>query len=108
MTPLGSPVPALAGGYPPSLPAASAAGSDTDVARLREVAQGFEAMLLRQMLSAAGKTDFGGDELFGGSSDKTFTEMRDAQVADIAAAQGSLGLAAQIEAQLASFGAGAD
>ena len=67
---------------------------------LREVAQGFEAMLLRQVLSAAGKSSFGGEELFGSSSDKTFTEMRDARFAELAAGSGTLGLAAQIEAQL--------
>ena len=67
---------------------------------LREVAQGFEAMLLRQVLSAAGKTSLGGEELFGSSSDKTFTEMRDARFAELAASSGTLGLAAQIEAQL--------
>jgi flagellar protein FlgJ len=67
---------------------------------LREVAQGFEAMLLRQVLSAAGKSSFGGEELLGSSSDKTFTEMRDARFADLAASSGTLGLAAQIEAQL--------
>ena len=67
---------------------------------LRKVAQGFEAMLLRQVLSAAGKTSFGGEELFGSSSDKTFTEMRDARFAELAASSGTLGLAAQIEAQL--------
>ena len=67
---------------------------------LREVAQGFEAMLLRQVLSAAGKSSFGGEELFGSSSDKTFTEMRDSRFADLAAKSGTLGLAAQIEAQL--------
>lgn len=96
-------VPAQAGGYPPALSAASAAGSvsaDASASELREVAQGFEAMLLRQVLSAAGKADFGGEELFGSSSDNTFKEMRDARFADLAAANGSLGLAAQIEAQL--------
>ena len=98
-----APVPAAlglgqVGGYPPSLPAASAAGGESG--NLREVAQGFEAMLLRQVLSAAGKTSFGGEELFGASSDKTFTEMRDARFAELAASSGTLGLAAQIEAQL--------
>jgi len=92
----------IVGGYPPSLPAAAAAGGESPHASgdLREVAQGFEAMLLRQVLSAAGKTSFGGDELFGSSSDKTFTEMRDARFAELASSSGSLGLAAQIEAQL--------
>lgn len=90
-----------AGGYPPALPVAPATGSvPGDTQPLREVAQGFEAMLLRQMLAAAGKTDFGGDALFGSSSQETFREMRDARFAEIAAGQGTLGLAAQIEAQL--------
>jgi flagellar protein FlgJ len=36
---------------------------------LREAAQQFEAILLRQMLSSARSTDFGGNDLFGESDD---------------------------------------
>ncbi len=38
---------------------------------LREAAQQFEAILLRQMLASARNTDFGGNDLFG-ESDDTF------------------------------------
>ena len=69
---------------------------------LREAAQAFEAILLRQMLSSARATDFGGEELFEGSDD-TFTEMRDEQFADIASKSGQLGFADAIERQLARF-----
>ena len=67
----------------------------TERERLAEAARQFEAIFVRQMLSAARNTDFGGEE--------TFREMRDARFAEVAAGTGSLGLAATIEAQLARF-----
>ncbi|MEO9625731.1 MAG: rod-binding protein [Qipengyuania citrea] len=69
---------------------------------LREAAQQFEAILLRQMLSSARSTDFGGNDLFG-ESDDTFREMRDARFAEVTAESGQLGFAAAIETQLARF-----
>lgn len=83
------------------LPAAPAAGGDR--ARLGEAARQFEAIFLRQMLSAARSTDFGGSELFGGQGEETFREMRDARFAEIASKTGAIGLAASIEAQLAHY-----
>lgn len=83
------------------LSAASPAGSDR--ARLGEAARQFEAIFLRQMLSAARNADLGGDELFGGQGEETFREMRDARFAEIASNTGAIGLAASIEAQLARF-----
>lgn len=74
----------------------------TDRQELREAAQAFEAILLRQMLSSARSTDFGGNDLFEGSDD-TFTEMRDERFADIASQSGQLGFADAIERQLARF-----
>jgi flagellar protein FlgJ len=71
--------------------------------QLRGTAQQFEALLLRQMLSSARTTDFGGNDLFGDQKDDTFTEMRDAQFADIASKSGQIGFAATIEDQLARF-----
>lgn len=68
--------------------------------QLREAAQQFEAILLRQMLASSRSTDFGGSALFG-QSDDTFREMRDARFAEIASASGQLGFAAAIERQLA-------
>jgi flagellar protein FlgJ len=69
---------------------------------LREAAQQFEAILLRQMLASARSTDFGGNDLFG-ESDDTFREMRDARFAEVAAQSGQLGFATAIENQLARF-----
>lgn len=84
-----------------ALPASSATGSDK--ARLHEVAQQFEAIFLRQVLSAARATDFGGDDLFGSQGEETFAEMRDARFAEVASQTGALGFAASIEKQLARF-----
>lgn len=81
----------------------ASAPAGTERERLAEAAKQFEAIFVRQMLSSARKTDFGGDELFGGKGDETFREMRDARFAEVAASTGALGLAAQIEAQLARF-----
>lgn len=98
-----APIPMV--GTQPDLPSATALGSDgvlpNDAAGLREVAEGFEALFLRQMLSAASKSDFGGDDIFGSGGDDTFTEMRDAQFAEIASKSGSIGIADMLEAQLA-------
>lgn len=88
-------------GKTPALAAAPAAASDQ--ARLAEAARQFEAIFLRQMLSAARSADFGGDDLFGGQGEETFREMRDSRFAEIASNTGAIGLAASIEAQLARF-----
>lgn len=74
-----------------------------DRARLHEAAKQFEAIFLRQMLSAARSTDFGGNDLFGGQGEETFEEMRDSRFAEIAADSGAIGLAASIEQQLARY-----
>lgn len=91
----------LTGANPAIVSATAPGGSERE--RLAEAAKQFEAIFVRQMLSAARNTDFGGDELFGGDVDKTFHEMRDARFAEIAANTGALGLATKIEAQLARF-----
>lgn len=82
-----------------SIAAAGPAPADPSRAQLREAAQQFEAILLRQMLATSRHTDFGGSELFG-KSDDTFREMRDARFAEIVAGSGQLGFAATIERQL--------
>lgn len=79
------------------------APAGNDRAKLGEAARQFEAIFLRQMLSAARNADLGGDELFGGQGEETFREMRDARFAEIASSTGAIGLAASIEAQLARF-----
>lgn len=79
--------------------AAPAAASSRD--QLNAAAKQFEAIFVRQMLSAAREADFSGDDLFGGQGEETFREMRDARFAEIASDTGALGMAATIEKQLA-------
>ncbi len=86
----------------PARPSAAPAAGD-DHARLHEAAKQFEAIFLRQMLSVARSTDFGGNDLFGGQGEETFQEMRDARFADLASDSGAIGLAASIEKQLARY-----
>lgn len=67
---------------------------------LRGAAQGFESIMLRQLLDAAEAVDFGGEDgVFGGQAERTFTEMRNAEFARLAAASGALGIAEAIERQ---------
>jgi peptidoglycan hydrolase FlgJ len=68
--------------------------------KLSVAAKHFEAIFVRQMLSEARKTHFGGD-LLGGQAKNTFRQMQDERFADIAAERGAFGLAKMIEAQLA-------
>lgn len=75
----------------------------TDREKLAATAKQFEAIFVRQMLAAAGKADFGGDKLMGSSALDTFREMQNNHFAEVTAQSGTLGFAAQIEAQLARF-----
>lgn len=73
----------------------------TDREKLKATAKEFEAIFVRQMLAAARKTDFGGDDLFGSQALDTFRQLQDEHVADMTAQSGVLGLASIIEAQMA-------
>ena len=75
----------------------------TEREQLSATAKQFEAIFLRQMLAAARKADFGGDDLFGGQAMGTFRQMQDEHFADVASQTGVLGFAAKIEAQIARF-----
>ena len=68
-------------------------------AQLTEAAKNFEAIFLRQMLSAARESSIRSD-LFGSNGSDTFKQMRDEAFADIASERGVLGLGAMIEAQM--------
>lgn len=68
-------------------------------AGLKEAAEGFEAIFLRQMLASARQTNFG-SELFNSSSSDTFKQMRDDAFAEMASERGVLGLSDMIEAQV--------
>ena len=78
------------------------AKASTEREKLSGAAKQFEAIFVRQMLAQARKADFG-EPLFGGQALDTFRTMQDEHFADIAGKTGALGLAAQIEAQLARF-----
>lgn len=76
----------------------------SDRARLGAAARQFEAIFVRQMLSAARAAKPAGDDnLFGGQAMDTFTSMQDEQFAQIAAKSGALGFARSIETQLAAI-----
>lgn len=77
------------------------ASHGTDRERLADAAKAFEAIFVRQMLSAARQAGFGDSLTGGGQGLETFRAMQDSQFADLAAQSGALGLAKQIEAQLA-------
>lgn len=86
-----------------SVPGMATAATATDREKLSAVAKQFEAVFMRQMLAAARKTDFGGEDLFGSQALDTFNQMQDEHFADVTAQSGVLGLASIIEAQMARF-----
>jgi flagellar protein FlgJ len=84
---------------------ASALPADaSDREKLAVVSKQFEGIFLRQMLAAARKTNFEGEDgLFSGQEMQTFTQMQDERFADIASDTGAFGLAKMIEAHLSKF-----
>lgn len=90
---------ALATGAASTAIGGTTAVSATTRADIKKAAQQFEAILTRQMLAAARKTDLS-DGMLGGQGVDTFREMQDARFADITAKKGTLGFAKMIEAQL--------
>lgn len=71
--------------------------------QLATAARQFEAIFVRQMLSAARKTDFGGEKLFDSQAMGTFRQMQDERVADTVSGTGAFGMAKMIEARLAQM-----
>ena len=86
---------------PLAAPALAAPPVTGERAKLAAAAKQFEAIFIRQMLSAARQTDFGGG-LFDSEALGTFRQMQDERFAEIASQTGAFGIAKQIEAQLAS------
>lgn len=76
-------------------------GQGTEREQLAKAAKAFEAIFVRQMLSAARQAGFG-DPLTGGRAMETFQTMQHDHFADLIAKSGTLGLARQIELQLAA------
>lgn len=86
-----------------SAPTELTPGSINSPEELKAAAQKFEAIFIRQFLSAARATSFGGgDPLFGGPGLEQFNAMQDENLADIASQSGAFGFAKLIEAQLSS------
>ncbi len=91
----------------PATPAVSIAPeTPAPGAGLREAAQAFEAIMLRQLLASARASDFGGNDLLGGQDNggglDQFRAMQDENFADIASRSGTFGLAESIERQLSA------
>lgn len=76
-------------------------------AELGKAARQFEAIFVRQMLSAARQAKLA-DGLFDNSAVEQFRSMQDSHLADLISEKGGLGLAATIERQLSSHLGGAD
>jgi flagellar protein FlgJ len=72
--------------------AASAPQSPAPDSRLREAAQAFEAVFLRQMIGSMRQAKLG-EDLLGSSSGDQFREMADARLADSMAERGGFGVA---------------
>ncbi|MGB5078489.1 MAG: rod-binding protein [Sphingorhabdus sp.] len=70
---------------------------------LRKAAEGFEAVLVRQMISTMRKAKLA-DAMFGSSATDSFRELADAKTADSIAKLGSFGIADLIERQLSPPG----
>lgn len=82
-------------------PPRQAGPQDAPSGDLAKAAQQFEAIFLRQMLAAARKADFGGEEsLLGGQGLTTFRQMQDERFATIAAESGALGIGRMIADRL--------
>lgn len=84
----------------------SASPATPPPSELREAAEAFEAIFLRQLLASARAADFGGEALIGGPGLEQFEAMRDEHFAEIASTRGVFGLADAIERQLSAFAAG--
>lgn len=81
-------------------PTAISPQAPSDRAQLHKAAQAFEAILVKQMLTAAHASSFG-DKLFDSQGLQTFNAMQDERFAQITAESGTLGFAKMIEAQMA-------
>ena len=66
---------------------------------IREVAESFEAIILRQLLASMRKTKLA-EDIFGSSATDNFREMADAQTADAMSQMGQFGIADMVERQL--------
>ncbi len=94
MTPALPPIAAATA--PPPPPSTAATAND---AQVRQAAEAFEAIILRQMLAAVRQGRLA-DDVFGSSATDNFREVADARLADTLAARRSFGIADMVERQL--------
>lgn len=76
----------------PSAAAAGTGAADPQRERLREAAEAFEAVFLRQMIGSMRQARLAEDP-FGSQATEQFRDMSDARLADQMAQQGSFGIA---------------
>ncbi len=99
----------MTGAVPPSRPVAPSSAVrpeppfSPERAALRKAAEGFEAIMVRKMLSTARAASLTEETPLTGGGLQQFQAMRDEHFADIAAQTGALGFARSIEAQLAQY-----
>lgn len=97
----------MTGPLPPAGPVAARSSvkpespPSPELAELRKAAEGFEAIMLRQMLATARASSFAEETPLTGGAMKQYLTMRDEHFADIAAKSGAFGFARSIEASLA-------
>lgn len=97
----------MTGPLPPAGPVAARSSAkpesppSPELAELRKAAEGFEAIMLRQMLATARASSFAEETPLTGGAMKQYLTMRDEHFADIAAKSGAFGFARSIEASLA-------
>lgn len=90
---------------PVTVSASTGDTGSTASTKLTKAAHDFEAIFLRQMMSAADKTDFGSDA-FSGQGISTFRSQQEAQFADIAAGRDTLGIAKLLENHIGASASG--
>lgn len=84
-------------------PASRSSALSPERAELRKAAEGFEALLLRQLLASARAASFTEETPLTGGGMRQFLALRDEHFAEIAAASGAFGFARSIEASLAQY-----
>ena len=83
-----------------ALPSASSPlASATQRRDLDKATQGFEAIFIRQMLSAA-RASSDADPIFGSEAQSTFRQMLDDRFAEAAAKNGAFGIGAMLKTHL--------
>lgn len=88
----------------PATQAADPAATQRE-AQLRQAAEAFEAVFLRQVIGSMRQAKIG-EDLFGSSASDQFRNMADARLADDMAQQGSFGIAELLMQQFGRNGSG--